>query len=215
MNVAQLTRHAGVCFAYFAWIGWLGGCVLVEPVTSSFGIRQRVVIQQDYAGYEEIQAVSQFSTYLKGLTPEAVGKELQSASLAFEQTPNVVNRFKYVLTLFYVGDDDVHSQKALSLLGDRSISEKEAAAFWLFFADHFGAMFQRQVVAKVQQRQGVEERNKLIIEIAALRVENDNLKKELQTKAAQLSKVEGQVSQLKTIEKSILERNQTEDVVKP
>jgi hypothetical protein len=109
----------------------------------------------------------------------------------------------------------VNSQKALSLLGDGFISEKEAAAFWLFFADHFGAMFQRQVVAKVQQRQWVDERNKLAIEIAALRVENDNLKKELQTKAAQLSKVEGQVSQLKTIEKSILERNQTEDVVKP
>lgn len=212
MIFAKLTRHAGVCIVLG---GYLGGCVLVEPVASSFGIRQRVVIQQDYTGYEEIQAVSLFSTYLKGLTPEAVNRELKSAAVAFEQTPNVVNRFKYVLTLFYVGDDDVNSQKALSLLGDRSINEKEAAAFWLFFADHFGTLFQRQVVAKAQQRQWVDERSKLIIEIAALRVENDNLKKELQTKAAQLSKVEGQVRQLKTIEKSILERNQTEDVVKP
>lgn len=212
MNVAKLTRQAGICLALASW---LGGCVLIDPVTSRFGTRQRVVIQQDYAGYDEIQAVSQYSSYLKGLAPEAVVVEVQSAAVAFEQIPSVVNRFKYVLTLFYVGEDDANLRKALSLLGDSSISEKEAAAFWLFFADHFGAMFQRQLLAKAMQRQWVDERNKLIVEIATLRVENDNLKKELQTKAAQLSKVEGQVSQLKTIEKSILERNQTEDVVKP
>ena len=211
MNVAKLVHRA----AAFLVVGCLGGCVFVEPVAKSFGTRQRVVIQQDYAGYEDIQALNQFTVSLRGRGSESVSSQLNEIAHAFEQSPNVVNRFKYVLALFYAGENEANLQKALSLLGDKTVSEKEAAAFWLFFADQFGAMLERQLRAITLQNQLHGDQARLIANIVELRAENDSLKKELQEKAAQLSKVEGQVKQLKTIEKSILERNQTEDVVKP
>lgn len=211
MNVAKQMHRA----AAFVLAGCLGGCVFVEPVANSFGTRQRVVIQQDYAGYEDIQALNQFTVSLRGRGPESVSSELTEFAHAFEQTPNVVNRFKYVLALFYAGDNEANFRKALSLLGDKTVSEKEAAAFWLFFADQFGAMLERHLHAITVQHQLHGDQARMIANIVELRTENDSLKKELQMKAAQLSKVEGQVKQLKTIEKSILERNQSEDVVKP
>lgn len=184
------------------------GCSTVERVILPTASAQRVVVQQDYIDFEEIQELNRFTQELEG-QPEAVcAAQLPQVEQEFVEKPTVVNRFRYALLLAYAGENPKNYDTALSLFDDKAMAQLQYNTYWVVFA--------RQVKTWIEVRAELAEANtRLLEERAKVLAENEKLQKELQAKVARLAKVEEQLNALKSIEKSILERDIGEESAKP
>lgn len=186
----------------------MAGCSTVERVILPRASAQRVVVQQDYIDFEQIQELNRFSKDLLDTPPKDYAAHLSRAEGEFAANPSVVNRFKYGLLLVHVGEIQENYDKALSLFDDKSVAELQYNAYWLFFAEQLRLLIDEQ--AKLTQAN-----SRLLAERAKVLADSEQLKKDLQLREAELSKAEQQLNALKSIEKSILEREIGEEKGNP
>ncbi len=175
------------------------GCSTVERVILPRASAQRVVVQQDYIDFEQIQELSRFSTEMLHMSATALAARLPGAEREFAANPNALNRFKYALLLIHAGENQENYAKALSLFDDKAAADLQYNLYWAFFAEQLKALIASE--AKL-----IEANNRLLEERTKVLADSERLTKELQTSSAELNKVQEQLNALKSIEKSILER---------
>lgn len=182
-------------------------CSTVEKVLPRASA-QRVVVQQDYIGFEQIHELNKFAASLAGKTAQDCAARIAERETAFAADSNVVNRFKLALILLRAGENQENYHRVLSLFDDIAKVQLQVNEYWVFFGDLL--KFQAATQIKV-----AESNRRLLDERTSVLAENEALKKELSVREAALGRVEQQLNALKSIEESILERDIGEENGKP
>lgn len=183
-------------------------CSTVEKVILPRASAQRVVVQQDYIGFEQIHELNEFSASLAGKSAQDCAARIAEREAAFAADSNVVNRFKLALILLRAGENQENYHRVLSLFDDSAKVQLQANEYWVFFGD----LLKYQAATQIKV---VESNRRLLDERTGVLAENEALKKELAVREAALGRVEQQLNALKSIEESILERDIGEENGKP
>ena len=183
-------------------------CRFMEPISIPDNENQPAIIQQEHAGYEQIQDLNKYVEYLSSLDVDGLQEELVRVSNTFATDPSVASRIRYALVLVYPNDDIDAYEKALSLLSDAHMPGDESEVVWRFYLDNFVSLLNKNLETLSREQQ-------LLTELEKNLSEKEKLRKQLKTKHAELTKLQNQLDELKSIEKSILERDIVEDVGKP
>lgn len=189
----------------------LSGCSFLEPPPDFPQPVQPVMVRVDSRGDSPAQAnideIVSYVRYLQGLPADALRAELAKLDKELGAAPSLMQRIKLSFALAYGTPSPQYQEKALSLLGDSAAlaDSQPELAVWVRHAKH---MLTR-LVAQAEREQKLERERKDIVR------NNDALVRELAERKTEITRLEKQLSELKSIETSIIQRKSGEETTPP
>lgn len=189
----------------------MSGCSFLEPPPDFPQPVQPVMVRIDSRGTSVGQAnvdeIVSYVRYLQGLPADALRTEIAKVEKELGPAPSLMQRLKLSFALAYGAPLLQYQEKALSLLGDSdvSIENQPELLVWVRHAKH---MLNR-LVAQIEREQKLERERKEIVK------NNETLVRELAERKAEVARLEKQLSELKSIETSIIQRKSGEEIPPP
>lgn len=198
------------------WRGWSGGlllitlsgCMFLEPPPDMPSPTQSVVLhygaRNDPPAVEDAQEIARYVRRLQDMSSDALRVEVARAEKALGLAPSLLERIKLGFALTYGAASLQHYERALSLLGDAeaAVEKQPDLAGWVRYTKH--------VLIRLSSH--AERELKLDRERKELLKNNEVLVRELSDRKAEVVRLEKQLSELKSIETSIIQRKSGEDI---
>jgi len=194
----------------------ISGCIVFEQPSAVGNKGKRILFQNQYSAYSELQELSQFTKKYERLkSKKELSSLLTEVKSNFANDPNLLNRYKLVLLLAYQDENGASMKTIMSLIGDKNSKESEANSkqsqserFLLFFGQQYRSWVKKNIQLNQQirlfQAQKIE-----------LEQKSQTLKNKLFASEAERKKVNHQLTQLKSIEASIIKRDMNEGTTTP
>jgi len=212
MNHASALGRLSIIFV----VALISGCVVFEKTSAVSNKGLRILFQNQYSAYAELQELSQFTKQYERLkSKRELSSLLTETESNFADEPTLLNRYKLVLLLGYQDESGASTKTMLSLIGDENSKESEANSkqsqserFLLFF----GEQYRNWVKKNLQMNQQIH-----LVQTQKVELEQNNeiLKNKLLASEAERKKVNHQLTQLKSIEASIIKRDMNEGTTIP
>lgn len=207
MNFASAGRRWCIALVVPA----LSGCMFLQPPPDMPPPAQPVVLH--YGTRSEppvVEGAQEIASYLKRLqrmSSDALRIEIMRTEKELGSAPSILERIKFGFALTYGTATLPHYERALSLLGDAGVAldKHPDLAGWVRYTHH--------VLTRLSVH--AERELKLDRERKELLKNNEILARELSERKSEVARLEKQLTELKSIEKSIIQRKSGEDVTPP
>jgi len=192
----------------------LSGCVVFDQASVESNKGRRVLFQNQYSAYHELQELSRFTEQYKVLrSTEELSSLLAEVETNFANVPNLLNRYKLILLLAHQDKNGASAKAILSLLGDKDsrgnqVDRNQAERFLLFFGEQYSSWVKKNV--QLNQKITLLQAKEIELE-----KQNQILKNKLFVSEAERKKANSQLTQLKSIETSIIKRDMNEGTAIP
>lgn len=194
----------------------LSGCIVFEQTSAVSNKGRRVLFQNQYSAYYELQELSRFTEQYEELSSkEELSPLLEEVETDFANVPSLLNRYKLILLLAHQDGNGTSAKTILSLIGDGLLKGSQADGnpsqserFLVFFGEHYSGWVKKnvQLSQKITLLQAKE---------IELEKKNQMLKNKFFVSEAERKKVKSQLTQLKSIETSIIKRDMNEGTAIP
>jgi len=204
-------NYADTYIAKLATLGLvmvLSGCIVFEQTAGVSNKGRRVLFQNQYSAYYELQELSRFTKELAELGSEQFEQLSAEVKADFDNDPNMLNRYKLIMLLAHSGGDAGSSKRILSLIRDGKSEGSQSERFLAFIGEQYSIWIKRnEVLDQETQLQRTS--------ILKLEKQNKALTKQLAASKNERNKLESQLTQLKSIETSIIKRDMHEGTATP
>ncbi|VAW83680.1 hypothetical protein MNBD_GAMMA16-1392 [hydrothermal vent metagenome] len=194
----------------------ISGCIVFEQTSAVSNKGRKVLFQNQYSSYYELQELSRFTAQYEGLkSKKELSSLLTEVESNFANGPNLLNRYKLIFLLAYTDESEASTETILSLIGDINSKENgvdsnqsQSERFLLFFGEQYRSWVKKNLQLNQQIRFFQAEK-------VELEQKNQMLKNKLFVSEAERKKVNDQLAQLKSIEASIIKRDMNEGTTIP
>ncbi len=191
----------------------LTGCIAFERTSGVGNTGRQVLFQTQYSAYYELQEISQFTKIYEGLSDKQLAQLLVEVKADFTNQPSMLNRYKLILLQAYSDKSTKSAEQVLSLIRDGNLKDDSSERSQ---SEHFLAFLGKQYRRWLQENMRLsQEMYSLDSKYSELEKKNQKLKDKLSESEAEREKIKRQLTLLKSIETSIIQRDMNEGTVTP
>ncbi|NOY73021.1 MAG: hypothetical protein GXP14_11710 [Gammaproteobacteria bacterium] len=209
-------NYAGYNIARLGLVGLmflLSGCIAFERTSGAGNTGRQVLFQTQYSAYYELQEISQFTKIYEGLSDKQLGLLLVEVKDDFTNQPSMLNRYKLILLQAYSDKSTKSVEQVLSLIRDGNLKGDSSERSQ---SEHFLAFLGKQYSRWLQENKRLNQKiHSLGSKHNELEKKNQKLKDKLSESEVEREKIKRQLTLLKSIETSIIQRDMDEGTVTP
>jgi hypothetical protein len=185
-------------------IAGFSACAVLEPHATDSSVVTSAKVEERPASARQIDDLLRYQGYVASLSQDELETERRASAQRFSLNSNMQHRLEYLSVLLRFTDDPTHYRTARELLEGMDSFSGLDGAYWRYYAAQMSVLFSGYLDVSDGRNELVEKNEKLL-------AENQMLMDELSKRDSKIATLNHQLSELKSIETSIMKRDVAEE----